>query len=187
MADPVGGADSASPAWSGGNDAENMSAGNAGGIGDEQNIEPATVDQSWNTAWSRAVALFLVCLGLAVVILVANWALHNSSDQDSTPARTTATPRPATTTTVVSTPDQDERYIAALKEKGVVFGDNDQGVSSGKAVCQSFAAGQTMQQVTADFRAANQGHPEYTDHAETFVAVSVRTYCPKYNKLVAAY
>lgn len=201
MVDRVGGADyntgetaeSASLAWSSGNELPDVADPSAvAGIPSRAN--PAAVpdepdlDQSWTTAWTRAATVLLVCLALAVVIVVAGWLMHknNTSETASAPARTTTAPvttaAPATTT-VSSTPDQDSRYIAALNDKGIQFANPEAAVFNGKTVCQNIAQGMTVQEVVAQFRSSS---PDFAAHAEDFVAISVRAYCPQYSKLVAA-
>jgi hypothetical protein len=214
MADPVGRADynagetvavpssanteSVNLAWSSGNeipDVRNMPASpdiQDGNFGEKQGVanEPADVDQTWMTAWSRAAAVLLTCLALAIVIVVVGWVMSSKApDNASAPGTTVASVRTTapTATTIDSTPDQDSNYIAALNDKGIEFSNPSVAVSNGKAACQSFAAGMTAQQIAAQFRDANKDHPEFSAHAEAFVAVSVRAYCPQYSKLVANY
>jgi hypothetical protein len=214
MADPVGRADynagetvavpssanteSVSLAWSSGNDVpdvRNMPANSnvpEGDFGEKHGVagEPADVDQTWMTAWSRAAAVLLTCLALAIVIVVVGWVMSSKApDNASAPGTTAASVRTTapTATTIDSTPDQDSNYIAALNDKGIEFSNPTVAVSNGKAACQSFAAGMTAQQIAAEFRDANKDHPEFSTHAEAFVAVSVRAYCPQYSKLVASY
>ncbi|BDB41247.1 MULTISPECIES: DUF732 domain-containing protein [Mycobacterium] len=196
MVDPVGGADSntganadsSSLAWSSGTEVPDIQSTPAGDARDSRDVpaaEPAVVEQSWGTAWGRALAVLLICLGLAAVIVVAGLLLASN---DSTPTVTATQPTskapqaPATTTEIVSTPEQDRRFIAALNEKGIVFKNPDAAVANGKAVCQSFAANLSLEQVVAQFQ---QVSPDFSDHADDIVAVSVRAYCPQYSKLVA--
>lgn len=198
MVDPVGSADynaganpdSSSLAWSSGTevpDIQSMPAGDAGGRRGDQNAaaEPATVEQSWGTALGRAAAVLLIGLGVAAVIVAAGRALMSDKSSEGATAsqRTTAAPAaPATTSAIVSTADQDNRYIAALNEKGIEFKNPEVAVSNGKAVCQSFAANLSLTQVVEQVR---QSSPDFSAHAEDIVAVSVRAYCPQYSKLVA--
>ncbi len=206
MVDPVGGADyhagdtaavpnsantdSASLAWSRGNDVPDIqdppgaSRANAAVPPDE-----ADLDQSWTTAWTRAATVLLICLALAVVIVVAGWLMsrNRTSDNAAPPARTTAgsaaTSAPAASTTIASTADQDDRYIAALNEKGIEFANPQAAVFNGKTVCQNIGQGMTVQEVVVQFRSSS---PAFAAHADDFVAISVRAYCPQYSKLVAA-
>ena len=214
MPDPVGGADynagetvaapssanteSVNLAWSTGTevpDVRNMPSNpdvQDGNFGEKPDLadEPADIDQSWMAAWSRAAAVLLTCLALAIVIMVVGLVMSSKAPNNASEPATTAAPTsaaPAATTTVASTPDQDSNYIAALNDKGIEFSNPTVAVSNGKAVCQSFAAGMTAQQIAAQFRDANKDHPEFSAHAEAFVAVSVRAYCPQYSKLVANY
>ena len=215
MADPVGGAgynagetvavpssasaESVNLAWSSGNelpDVRNMPANpdiQDGNLGEKHGVtdEPPDIDQTWRTAWSRAAAVLLTCLALAIVIIVVGLVMSskapdNASEATGTTVASVRTTAP-TATTIDSTPDQDNNYIAALNDKGIEFSNPSVAVSNGKAVCQSFAAGNTAQQIAEQFRDANKDHPEFSAHAEAFVAVSVRAYCPQYSKLVASY
>ncbi|MFV0494044.1 DUF732 domain-containing protein [Mycobacterium sp.] len=141
------------------------------------------VDQSWKTAWARAAAILLLCLGLAVVIVAAGLALTGNHEPHTPAAAPTSAPTPPTaTTTVASTPEQDAGFIDALNKKGIEFRNPDVAVVNGKTVCQNLAAGMTVQQVATQFRIANE--PEFGVHAEDFVGVSVRTYCPRYDNPV---
>lgn len=199
MVDRVGGADynagetaeSANLAWSSGNELPDIqdSASAPGSRANPAAVpEEADVDQSWTTAWTRAATVLLICLALAVVIVVAGWLMHknNTSETASEPTRTTAAPVTTTapaTTTVSSTADQDSRYIAALNEKGIQFANPEAAVFNGKTVCQNIGQGMTVQEVVAQFRSSS---PDFAAHAEDFVAISVRAYCPQHSKLVAA-
>ena len=213
MSDPVGAADknssetvavpssanteSVNLAWSRGNDvaeAPDLQQGPAGdGRGQPGHRDVAREstddDQSWTTAWTRAATVLLICLALAAVIVVAGWVMHNnkSAEQASAPPATTAAPATtsaaAPTTTVSSTPDQDRRYIASLNEKGIEFANPKDAVFNGKTVCQNLGAGMTVQQIVVQFQSSS---PAFSVHADDFVAISVRAYCPQYSKLVAA-
>ncbi|WP_205876974.1 DUF732 domain-containing protein [Mycobacterium camsae] len=201
MVDTVGGAnysageaaDSANLAWSGSNDVADFqdpsaadgspSRAHAAAPADE-----ADLDQSWTTAWTRAATVLLICLALAAVIVVAGWVMHQnrSSETATETARTTAataTTAAPPTTTVSSTADQDSRYITALNDKGIQFANPQAAVFNGKTVCQNIGQGMTVQEVVAQFKSSS---PDFAVHAEDFVAISVRAYCPQYNKLVAA-
>lgn len=191
MVDPVGGADyntganadSASLAWSSGTEVPDLQGAPPGGVPEDAAAQAPVGEQSWGTVWGRSLAVLLICLGAATVIVVVGLVLMKGNSPDAAPARTSAAPTaPVITTAIVSDPDQDSRYIAALNEKGIVFANPDVAVSNGKAVCQSFAAKMTVAQVVAQFRASS---PDFSDHAEDIVAVSVRAYCPQYSKLVA--
>lgn len=208
MADPVGAADnsygetmaapsaahadSASLAWSSGShvpDGENMPPGDAGRPPEHRGTaEPAVIAQPWTMVLSRAAAVLLVCLGLAAVIVAAGWALNRNKDPGtSAPVATTTAPAKAsvstTTTTVASSADQDARFMTALSDKGIEFNEPaDTVVANAKVVCQNLDSGMSVPQVVAQFR---QQAPKVAAHADDFVAISVRTYCPKYSKLVA--
>lgn len=179
-------AGSAGLAYSRGHDLPDLQGIPVDDIADDRDFDDEpVVDQPWGLAWSRAAAVLLVCLGVAVVILVANYALRPNTAESGpdTAAPVPSSARAATTTTIASTPDQDERYIAALTDHGLEFRNpQDVIVGNGKAVCQSFAANQTAQQIVDQFKSVN---PKLAEHANDFVAISVRTYCPEYNVLVA--
>lgn len=182
--------DSVNLAWSRSNDIQEMPAGPpaAGGRREEPADEPRTARQSWGTALSRAASMLLICLALAAVILVGSWALNRSSNQATEPARTTAAPGSASTsttpTTLASTPDQDARFMTSLTEKGIEFNEPASAVvANAKVVCQNLDSAMTVQQIVAQFKSTS---PKVADHAEDFVAISVRAYCPQYSKLVAA-
>lgn len=181
-------------AWSRGNDVPDVAqrpADEARHVPDRQDSssEPADGDQTWTTAWTRAATVLLICLALAAVIVVVGWVMHTdkSSDQASAPPSTTAAPVPTTaaaaSTTVSSTPDQDSRYIAALNDKGIEFANPKDAVFNGKTVCQNLGLGMTVQQIVVQFQSSS---PAFSAHANDFVAISVRAYCPQYTKLVAA-
>ncbi|OBK30719.1 hypothetical protein A5634_15690 [Mycobacterium asiaticum] len=191
MSDPE---DSANLAWSRGSevpDVRDNPVNGGGNLGGSQHAPPesAESDQSWATAWTRAGALLLICLAVAMVIVVAGWMLSKNKPADTaaeptaTTAKATASAS-ATTTTITSTADQDSRYLAALNEKGIEFSNPTVAVHNGKTVCQNLVAGQTVQQITAQFRSDS---PDFSAQADNFVAISVRAYCPQYSKLVAAY
>ncbi|OBK13346.1 DUF732 domain-containing protein [Mycobacterium asiaticum] len=188
MSDPE---ESGNLAWSRGNEVPPVRSMPADdGAGDRQHAAsaPADIDQTWITAWTRAAALLLTCLALAIVIVLVGWVMakDKSSENASEPAGTTApsiaSSAPATTTSISSTPDQDSRYIAALNEKGIEFSNPEVAVHNGKTVCQNLDAGMTVQQIAAQFR---QDSPDFSAHADDFVAVSVRAYCTQYSKQVA--
>lgn len=197
MVDRGGGADyntgdtasSGNLAWSSSNElAEIQDSPAAPGSRENPTPDDVDVDQSWTTAWTRAATVLLICLALAVVIVVAGWLMHenNTSGKAAEPARTTNAPVTTTapaTTTVSSTADQDSRYIAALNDKGIQFANPEAAVFNGKTVCQNIGQGMTVQEVIAQFRSSS---PDFAVHAEDFVAISVRAYCPQYSKLVAA-
>lgn len=201
MVDPVGGADynageaadSANLAWSRGNDVADIQdppAADGSPSRAHAAVPPdeADLDQSWTTAWTRAATVLLICLALAAVIVVAGWVMHKNRSSETatetapTTAATATTAAPATTT-VSSTADQDSRYIAALNDKGIQFANPEAAVFNGKTVCQNIGQGMTVQEVVAQFKSSS---PDFAVHAEDFVAISVRAYCPQYNKLVAA-
>ncbi len=97
----------------------------------------------------------------------------------------TAAPPSATATapsSIASTPDQDDKYIQALNDKGISFANPGAAIYNGKTVCQNIGQGMTVQEVVAAFRASS---PAFSANANDFVAISVRAYCPQHSNLVA--
>ena len=81
----------------------------------------------------------------------------------------------------MSTPDQDNKYIQALNDRGISFANPDAAIANGKLVCSDIGRGVSVPQITAAFRASNPG---LADSANTYVTISVQTYCPQNNNLV---
>jgi Protein of unknown function (DUF732) len=121
---------------------------------------------------------------------VGRWVLTTTpsptTKTPAAPAASTASTAPATTapSSIASTPDQDDKYIAALNAKGVSFANPGAAIYNGKTVCQNIGQGMTVQEVVAAFRASS---PAFSDSANDFVAISVRTYCPQHSNLVAGF
>ncbi|HWF29516.1 MAG TPA: DUF732 domain-containing protein, partial [Mycobacterium sp.] len=82
---------------------------------------------------------------------------------------------------IVSTPDQDNKYIQALNDRGISLANPDAAIANGKLVCDDIRRGVSVPQITASFRASN---PALADNADTYVTISVHTYCPQNNNLV---
>jgi hypothetical protein len=83
----------------------------------------------------------------------------------------------------VSTPDQDHKYIQALNDRGISFANPDAAIANGKMVCDDIHRGVSVPQIIAAFRASN---PALGDNANTYVTISVHTYCPQNSNLVGA-
>jgi Protein of unknown function (DUF732) len=126
-------------------------------------------------------------LVLAVVIVLAGWALASHDEpKQAEPTPTTATPTStgaAAPSSIVSTPDQDSKYLQALNGRGIAFANPDVAIYNGKTVCQNIGQGMTVPQVVAAFQASS---PAFSANADHFVAISVRAYCPQNGNLLPA-
>ncbi|MCV7076309.1 hypothetical protein AWC27_20515 [Mycobacterium szulgai] len=151
--------------------------------------EPVAAVETWRSTWGRAAALLLVGLGLAGAIVLGHWALTRSPSSGkpapvapaSSSAATTTAPNPAS---INSTPDQDNKYIQDLSDRGISFANPEAAVYNGKMVCLNIGQGMTVQQIVAEFR---NNSPAFSSVANDYVAISVRTYCPQHNNLVAGF
>ena len=155
--------------------------------------EPAADRQSWGATWRKAGLLLMAGFALAGAIVLAFWLLSPSTKSSQSPAppkpnsgaasAPTATP-PATATappSIVSTPDQDNQYVQTLNDHGISFANPEAAVYNGKTVCEDIRQGLTVPQIVAAFRASN---PALAGDADTYVAISVRAYCPQNSNLV---
>jgi hypothetical protein len=177
-------------AWSGAVDREDGGDYQTGVRSEAQSepaSEPADTHQSWRAAWGNAVLLLAAGLVLAGVIVMGGWALASHSESKQV---TAAPPSPTATSTtaaapssITSTPDQDSKYLQALQDRGIVFANPDAAVYNGKTVCQNIGQGMSVPQVVAAFRASS---PAFSDNADHFVAISVRSYCPQNGNLLPA-
>jgi len=103
---------------------------------DDATQSNAEVDrQSWRATWRKAAALLAGCLALAGAIVLAFWVLTPQTKGSHPPPTSSPTPTggaapaptapatasaPATTQpTIASTPDQDNKYIQALNDRGI--------------------------------------------------------------------
>jgi hypothetical protein len=155
--------------------------------------EPAAVRQSWRATWRIAGLLVVAGLVLAGAIVLGRWVLttpQSPAKATNSPAPTASAPPapPLATATapssIASTPDQDDKYIQALNDKGISFANPGAAIYNGKTVCQNIGQGMTVQEVVAAFRASS---PAFSDNANDFVAISVRAYCPQHSNLVAGF
>lgn len=161
------------------------------GTADDVDIpsEPAPDHETWRSTWGRAAAMLLVSLGLAGAIVLGHWALTRSPSA-SKPAQATPTQSTVPTTTtpdpasIASTPDQDNKYIQDLSDRGISFANPGAAVYNGKMVCLNIRQGMTVQQIVAEFRTNS---PAFSGVANDYVAISVRTYCPQNSNLVAGF
>jgi hypothetical protein len=163
--------------------------------GDTQR-DPTGDRQSWRATWRIAAALVAIGLVLAGGIVFGRWLLTSHTNAAPKPAAPAtpkggATPAPtgaatgstpsAAPSSIVSTPDQDNKYIQALNDRGISFANPDAAIANGKMVCDDIRRGVSVPQITAAFRASNPG---LADRADAYVTISVRTYCPQNNNLV---
>lgn len=164
--------------------------------------EPDAIRQSWVSTWGRAGALVTAGLVLAGAIVLASW-MFSGNDQSAGNAPPTASrsaaqppaalpaPKQGASTTsstappsIASTPDQDNKYVAALNDRGISFANPEAAIYNGKMVCTDLGRGVSVQQIADAFRASN---PALSDSANAYVAISVHSYCPQNNALVAGF
>jgi Protein of unknown function (DUF732) len=153
--------------------------------------EPAADRQSWSATWRKAGALLLGCLALAGAIVLAFWLLSPGAKNPKAPPAANGTPAPARSAApstpsaapspIVSTPDQDNKYVQDLNAHGISFANPEAAVYNGKIVCDDIRKGMTVPQIVAAFRSSN---PALADNADTYVTLSVRAYCPQNSNLV---
>ncbi|MEB3982015.1 DUF732 domain-containing protein [Mycobacterium sp. 663a-19] len=179
------GPEAAGLAWSTDDDGGDDRGGPAGGRD--------TNRQSWRATWRIAAALVAAGLVLAGAIVLGRSLLTGDTksapkpsvtpSDGATPASTapaTASAPPAPSS-IVSTPDQDKKYIQDLNDRGISFANPDAAIANGKMVCDDIRRGVSVPQITAAFRAAN---PALAGDADAYVSISVHTYCPQNNNLV---
>lgn len=168
------GPDAVEPAWSREDD--------TGGAG-----APPADRQSWQATWRKAAVLLVGGLAVAGAIVLAFW-LMSPSDSPA-PAKGGAPPAPSATSTassaapssIASTPQQDQKYVRDLNDRGISFANPQAAIYNGKMVCQNIGQGMTVPQVVNEFRASN---PALGADADTYVTISVHTYCPQHDNLV---
>ncbi len=171
------GPDAVEPAWSREDDGDAAS-------------EPPADRQSWQATWRKAGVLLVGGLAVAGAIVLAFW-LMGPSDSPA-PAKSGAPPAPsaksATSTassaapsSIASTPQQDQKYVRDLNDRGISFANPQAAIYNGKMVCQNISQGMTVPQVVNEFRASN---PALGADADTYVTISVHAYCPQHDNLV---
>jgi hypothetical protein len=178
-------------AWSGGEDDDN-----------DRARGPRAVRQSWSSTWSRAGVLVAAGLALAGAIVLTSWLL-SAPDQAAgngsgpagksvaqppaalpTPKQGGSTTASAAPSSIASTPDQDDKYVQALNNRGISFANPEAAIFNGKMVCQDIGRGVSVQQIADAFRASN---PALSDSANAYVGISVRAYCPQNSAVVAGF
>jgi Protein of unknown function (DUF732) len=178
-------------AWSGGEDDDN-----------DRTRGPRAVRQSWSSTWSRAGVLVAAGLALAGAIVLTSWLL-SAPDQAAgngsgpagksvaqppaalpTPKQGGSTTASAAPSSIASTPDQDDKYVQALNNRGISFANPEAAIFNGKMVCQDIGRGVSVQQIADAFRASN---PALSDSANAYVGISVRAYCPQNSAVVAGF
>jgi hypothetical protein len=159
--------------------------------GEDVTTASAAVGQSWRATWRIAGALVVAGLVLGGAIVVGRWVLTSSPSPTNTanpPVPTTSAAAPSATaaapSSIASTPDQDDKYLQALNDKGISFANPGAAIYNGKTVCQNIGQGMTVQEVVSAFRASS---PAFSANANDFVAISVRAYCPQNSNLVAGF
>lgn len=183
--------DAAELAWSSNDDGDGESGGDDRRDDDGQ-LGRAGDRQSWRATWRIAAALVAAGLVLAGAIVFGRSLLTGDNKAAPKPAApatpkggatpgSTGAPPSAGPSSIVSTPDQDNKYIQALNDRGISFANPDAAIANGKLVCSDIGRGVSVPQITAAFRASNPG---LADSANTYVTISVQTYCPQNNNLV---
>ena len=153
---------------------------------DEVQAEPPADRESWSATWRKAAALLLGGLGLAGAIVLAFWLFSPSSKGPQPAAPKPSSTAPATPSAsaagpsaILSTPDQDNKYVQDLNDHGISFANPEAAVHNGKVVCDDIRQGMTVPQIVGSFRSSNPGLD-----ADTYVTISVRAYCPQNASLV---
>ncbi|BBX65949.1 hypothetical protein MSAS_51230 [Mycobacterium saskatchewanense] len=161
---------------------------------EESPPQPAVERESWVTTWRKAGALLLGGLVLAGAIVVGFWVLSpdNKGSQappSASPTPTagasptaTASPSAASPSSIPSTPEQDNKYVQTLNDRGISFANPEAAIYNGKMVCADIRQGMTVPQIVDAFRASN---PALGADADAYVAISVRAYCPQNGNLVS--
>jgi len=151
--------------------------------------------QSRRATWRQAAAILMGALALAGAIILAFWVLTPGTKDVRSPSTASPAPTSAPTTTpkasapaspppsIASTPDQDNAYVQALKDRGISFANPEAAIYNGKLVCDDIRRGMTVPQIVTAFRASN---PALGGDADNYVAISVHAYCPQNGNLVSA-
>jgi hypothetical protein len=175
-------------AWSQGNDPDPAAAGNYGS--DDRRPVPARPDpaegaQSWGATVQRAGALLGICLVVAGAIFGVHWLTTSPKSPEKKPETPTAAAPSTSISTlppvmITSSPGQDDKFMAALKGKGIGGLDPQGAIGNGKTVCQNLSQGESLEQVRSEFVKQSQ----FPGNANDFVTAAINVYCPQYNNLV---
>jgi Protein of unknown function (DUF732) len=147
---------------------------------DDVGNEPPADRQSWSATWRKAGLLLMGGLGLAGAIVLAFWLFSPSAKGPQPAAPKPSSTAPATSasaagpSSIVSTPDQDNKYVQDLNDHGISFANPEAAIHNGKVVCDDIRQGMTVPQIVGSLRASNPGLD-----ADTYVTISVRAYCPQ--------
>lgn len=143
--------------------------------------EPPAERESWSATWRKAGALLMGGLGLAGLIVLGFWLFSPPSKSPAPAAPTSGSTAPAAPSasaagpsSIVSTPDQDNKYVQDLNDHGISFANPEAAIHNGKVVCDDIRQGMTVPQIVGAFRTSNPGLD-----ANTYVSISVRAYCPQ--------
>ncbi len=156
--------------------------------GDDDRAEPAPERQSWVATWRKAGALLLGGLALGAAIVLGFWLLEPKTTGPQPPPQASHTPTSASPSTsaappsIASTPEQDNKYVQDLNDRGISFANPEAAIYNGKLVCEDVRQGMTVPQIVDAFRASNPG---LGADAQGYVAISIRTYCPQNANLVS--
>ena len=143
----------------------------------------AVVGQSWSATLRIAGLLVVAGLVLAGAIVLGRWVLTSEkTPTKAAPPQGATSTAPASSATsaapvsIISTPDQDNRFIQDLGDRHISFGDRTLDITNGKVVCQDLAARMTVPQIVQEFR---NNFPSLSDKADEFVNISISAYCPQ--------
>lgn len=166
---------------------------------DDDRARPSADRQSWPATWRKAAALLLGGVVLAGAIVLGFWLLGPQTKGAQAPpdaprapaagpsssaptASGTAAPPASAPPSIVSTPEQDNKYVQDLNNRGISFANPEAAIYNGKMVCDDIRQGMTVPQIVDAFRASN---PALGADAAAYVAISVRAYCPQSGNLVS--
>ncbi|HWF28628.1 MAG TPA: DUF732 domain-containing protein, partial [Mycobacterium sp.] len=110
--------------------------------------------QSWRATWRIAAALVAAGLVLAGAIVFGRSLLTSDTKAAAPKPATPATPNSGATgsaasaapSSIVSTPDQDNKYIQALNDRGISLANPDAAIANGKLVCDDIRRGVSVPQ-----------------------------------------
>jgi hypothetical protein len=152
---------------------------------DDVPAEPPAERESWSATWRKAGALLMGGVALAAVIVLGFWLFSPPAKGPRPAAPTPGSTAPAAPSSsagpsaIASTPDQDNKYVQDLNDHGISFANPEAAIHNGKVVCDDIRQGMTVPQIVGAFRTSNPGLD-----ADTYVTISVHTYCPQNANLV---